>query len=64
MHAQAGWGVWRGVIRISSDRDDRRIFGVFDIFEFGVFLGVENFGKYFLGLLDLSGDFFRVFKTI
>ena len=28
------------------------------------FFGVENFGKYLLGLLDLSRDFFRVFKTI
>ena len=28
------------------------------------FFGVENFGKYFFRLLDLSRDFFRVFKTI
>ena len=42
-----------GVLGISSDRDDGRIF-----FDSGNFW-VGKFGKYFLGLLVLSRDFFR-----
>ena len=43
-----------GVLRISSDRDDRMIFGGLN-FRFLDFLGLENFGKYieigsFLGI--------------
>ena len=36
---------------ISSDRDDQRNF-----------LGLENFGKYYFGLLGLSRDFFAYSK--
>ena len=34
-------------MRISSDRDDQRIFG-FDILDFGFFVGRKIFGQYFL----------------
>ena len=37
------WG--EGVLRISSDRDDRRIFWGLN-FRFLDFLGLENFGKH------------------
>ena len=36
------------VLLISSDRDERRIFLGFEIFDSGFFL-VSRFGKYFLG---------------
>ena len=36
-------------------------FSGFEIFDSG-FFWVGNFGKYFLGWLDLSGDFWGVFK--
>ena len=52
IRAQAPAGGGR-VLMISSDRDDQRNFG-----------GLENFGKYYFGLLGLSRDFFCVFKTI
>lgn len=38
----------RGVLEISSDRDDGRIFLGFEIIDSGIFLGRKNFGKYFL----------------
>ena len=44
-----------GVLRFSSDWDNRRFF--FSITEF--FL-VGNFGNFFLGWLDLSRDFFSI----
>ena len=51
-----GWG-----LRISSDRDDRRIFlGV--KFSIPGFFWVGKFGKYFFGWLDLSRDFFGYSK--
>ena len=37
-----------GVLWISSDGDDRRIFG-FEIFDSGIFW-VQKFGKYFFGV--------------
>ena len=60
-----GCGGGGGVLRISSCRDDGRIFFRFEIFDFGIFLGRKILSGYFLGLLDLSRDFFfRVFKAI
>ena len=46
-----------GVLQISSDGDDRRIFwGLkFSILQF---FGVGKLGKYFFGWVDLSRDFF------
>ena len=46
----------RGVLRISSDGDDRRIF-VGLKFSIPGFFWVGKFGKYFFGWLDLSGNF-------
>ena len=46
-----GWG-GGGVLWISSDWDDRRIFWGLKFSILG-FLGVGKFGKYFLGWLDL-----------
>ena len=40
------------VLRISSDGDDRRIFGGFEIF-IPRFFGIGKFGKYFFRWLDL-----------
>ena len=52
-----------GVLGISSDGDDRRIF--FGLkFSIPAFLGVQKFGKYFFGYLDLSRDFLGVLKRI
>ena len=48
-----------GVLQIPRVRDDQRIFlGL----KFFIFLGVGKFGKYFLGWLDLSRDFFGYSK--
>ena len=49
-------GVGGGVLRISSDGDDRRIVGGFEIFIPG-FFGIGKFGKYFFRWLDLSRDY-------
>ena len=46
-----------GVLRISSDGDDRRIFLCLKSSIEG-FLGVEKFGKYIFRWLDLSRDYF------
>ena len=40
-----------GVLRISSDRGDRRIFLGFEIFEFGDFLGWKILASIFFGCL-------------
>ena len=54
-----GWrGGGGGVLRISSCRVVGRIFFRFEIFDFGIFLGRKILSGYFLGLLDLSRDFF------
>ena len=45
----------RGVLRISSDGDDRRIFLGLKFSIPGIFW-VGKFGKYFFGRLDLSRD--------
>ena len=50
------------VFRISSDRDDQRIFWGFKFSILG-FFWVGKFGKYFFGQLDLSRDFWGVFKA-
>ena len=50
-----------GVLRISSDRDDRRIFLGLKVSIPGLFW-VGKFGKYFFGWLDLSMDFFWYLK--
>ena len=39
-----GWGGGGGVLGISSDGDDRRIFFRFEIFDSGIWVG--KFGKY------------------
>ena len=44
-----------GVLRISSDRDDRRIFLGLKFLIPG-FFWAGTFGKYFFGWLDLSRD--------
>ena len=49
-----------GVLRISCDGDDRRIFG-FEIFDSGIFLGGKIWQVSF-GWLDLSGHFFGYSK--
>ena len=49
-------GIPVGLLQISSDRDDQRVFGC-EILNFGIFFVLENFDKYF-GKLDLSRDFF------
>ena len=49
----------RGVLRISSDGGDRRIFWGLKFFIPG-FFWVGKFGKYFFGWLDLSRDFLGV----
>ena len=46
-----GWGAAQGVLQISSDGDDRRIF-----------LGRKTWPAFFLGCLDLSRDFFGYSK--
>ena len=45
-----------GVLRISSDRDDQRIFLGLKFLILG-FFWAGKFGKYFFGLLDLCRDF-------
>ena len=45
------WG--KGVLWISSDRDDWRIFRGFEIFDFGIFLGRKILASIFFGQLDL-----------
>ena len=45
-----------GGLRISSDGDDRRIFWGFK-FSIPGFFWLRTFSKYFLGWLDLNGDF-------
>ena len=51
----------RGVLQISSDGDDRRIsLGL--KFSIPGYLWVAKFGKYFLGELDLSRDFWGYSK--
>ena len=52
-----------GVLRISSDGDDRRIFLGLKFLIPG-FFWAGKFGKYFFGWLDLSRDFFWVLETI
>ena len=52
-----------GVLRISSDGDDQRIFLGLK-FLIPRFFWVGKFGKYFFWWLDLSRDFLGVFKTI
>ena len=60
-------GGWRGggdgVLRISSDRDDQRIFLGLKFSIPGFFCVVE-FGKYSFGWLDLRRDLFWLFRTI
>ena len=51
------------MLRISSDRDNRRIFWVLK-FSFPGFFWFGKFGKDFFGWLDLIKDFFGVIKTI
>ena len=43
-----GGGQGIGVLQISSDNDDRRIFLGLK-FDFGILGGLENYGKHFLG---------------
>ena len=50
-----------GVLRISGDGDDRRIFLGLKFLIPG-FFWVGKFGKYFFRCLDLSGDFFGYSK--
>jgi len=50
-----------GVLRISSDGDDRRIFLGLK-FSIPGFFWVGKFGKYFFGWLDLSRDCFGYSK--
>ena len=52
-----------GVLQISTDGDDRRIFLGLKLSILG-FFWVGKFGNFFLGWLDLSRDFFGLFKTI
>ena len=52
-----------GVLRISGDGDDRRIFLGLKFSIPGSFW-VREFGNYFCVWLDSSRDFFWVFKTI
>ena len=52
-----------GVLGISSDGDDQRIFGGLK-FSIPGFFWVRKFGKYFFGYLDLSRDFLGVLKRI
>ena len=52
-----------GVFRISSDRDNQRIFGGFKFSILG-FFWVGKFGKYFFGQLDLSRVFLRYSKLM
>ena len=51
----------QGVLQISSDGDDRRIFLGLK-FSFPGFFWVGKFGKYIFGWLDLSRDFFGYSK--
>ena len=50
-----------GVLQISSDGDDQRIFLGLEFLILG-FFWVGKFGKYFFGWLDLSRDCLGVFK--
>ena len=52
-----------GVLGISSDGDDRRIFWGLK-FLIPRFFGVRKSGKYFFGYFDLSTDFWGVLKRI
>ena len=52
-----------GVLGISSDGDDQRIFWGLK-FSIPGFFWVRKFGKYFFGYLDLSRDFLGVLKRI
>ena len=56
-------GIPGGVLRISSDGDDQRIFLGLK-FSISGFFWVRKFGKYFLGSLILVGIFFRVLNRI
>ena len=56
-------GVGGGVLRISSDRDDQRIFLGLKFSIPGFFCVVES-GKYSFGWLDLRRDLFWLFRTI
>ena len=47
----------RGVIQISSDGDDRRIFWGLDILDSGIFLGRKNWRAFFLGTWFKKGFF-------
>ena len=60
-HRNSGTGP-RGVLGMSSDGVERRIFGGLKFLIPGFFWG-GKFGKYFFGKLDLSRDFFGVFLT-
>ena len=46
-----------GVIQISSDRDDQRIFWGLDILDSGTFLGRKNWRVFFLGAWFKKGFF-------
>ena len=46
-----GGGVWRGVLRISSDRDDRRILGGSKFSSSEIFWGGKFWQVFFLGCL-------------
>ena len=47
----------RGVIQISSDGDDQRIFWGLDILDSGIFLGRKNWRVFFLGAWFKKGFF-------
>ena len=50
------------VLRISSERDDRRIFGGFEIFNFGIFVGWKILASIFLGSLSQAGIYSGIKK--
>ena len=50
----------QGVPQISSDEEDRKIFG-FEIFDSGIFW-VGKIRQVFFGWLDLRRDFFKYLK--
>ena len=50
------------ILRISSDRDDRRFFGGFEIFDFGIFWGRKILASIFWVACFKQG-FFWTFKT-
>ena len=56
-------GAGRGVLRISSDRDDQRIFLGFKFSIWG-FFWVGKFWQVFFGQLDFSRDFFGYSKLM